>query len=216
VLLVRNGSCGLYRLEPLVEVETSAGRVAYGPVSPDDVAALFDAGVLSGIVKHPLCLGPTDSVSELASQRRFTMARAGHGRAWVDPLDLADYEAHGGLKGLRAALAMEAVAICAAVTTSGLRGRVGAGFAAGIKWQTMLNRPADSGSKYIACNADEGNSGTFADRILMQGDPFALPEGMAIAGLATGAVEDYVYIRSEYPEAIRTMAEAISAMERAG
>ncbi len=208
--LVRNGSRGLLWLEPLVEVETAAGRIAYGPVEPDDVPGLFDAGFLTGRA-HPLCHGGTADIPYLARQQRLTFARLG----LSDPLDLAAYEAHGGLSGLRAALAMAPAEICAVVKKSGLRGRGGAGFPAGIKWQTVLDQPAD-GPKYIACNADEGDSGTFADRLLMEGDPFALLEGMAIAGLATGATHGQLYIRSEYPDAIRVMDEAIRIMEAAG
>ncbi len=209
VIVTRNGSRGLLWLEPLVEVETDAGRIAYGPVAPEDVPGLFDAGFLTGGA-HPLCHGPTEAIPYLARQQRLTFARLG----LADPLDLAAYEANSGLAGLRAALTMQPAAICAAVRESGLRGRGGAGFPAGIKWQTVLDQPAD-GPKYIACNADEGDSGTFADRLLMEGDPFALLEGMAIAGLATGAEHGFIYIRSEYPDAIRVMGEAVCVLETA-
>ena len=207
--VVRNGSRGLFWLEPLVEVAGDAGRVAFGPVGATDVAGLFDAG-FPVADSHPLCLGPTEEIAYLKSQTRLTFARVGV----IDPLDVEDYERHGGLAGLRAALAMDPAAICEAVTQSGLRGRGGAGFPAGIKWKTVHDQPA--GAKYICCNADEGDSGTFADRMIMEGDPFVLLEGMAIAGLATGAADGYVYLRSEYPDAIATMAEAIAVLERAG
>ncbi len=207
--LVRNGSRGLFWLEPLVEVETVEGRVAFGPVAPSDVAELFEAGFLSGST-HPLSLGLTEEIPYLKNQERLTFARAG----LSDPLDLAAYQANGGLAGLRAALTMQPAAICEQVLESGLRGRGGAGFPAGIKWQTVLDQPSDT--KYIACNADEGDSGTFADRLLMEADPFALLEGMAIAGLATGAEEGILYIRSEYPDAIATMRDAVALFEAAG
>jgi len=206
--IVRNGSRGLFWLEPLVEVMTSAGRVAYGPVSGADVPGLIEALSVAGA--HPLCLGPTDEIPYLKSQERLTFARIGV----IDPLDLADYEAHGGLAGLRRALVMEPAAICDEVTESGLRGRGGAGFPAGIKWKTVREQPGPL--KYVCCNADEGDSGTFADRMVMEGDPFMLIEGMIIAGLATGATEGFVYIRSEYPRAVAQMEAAIGVLERAG
>ncbi len=194
--VVRTGSRGLFRIEPLVEVETEAGRIGYGPVGPDDVDA-----ILAG--DGPNRLGAVAALSFFARQERFTFARCGI----VDPLSLEDYAAHGGWRGLEAALAMTPQAVVDQVKASGLRGRGGAGFPTGIKWQTVLDAPADE--KFIVCNADEGDSGTFADRMLMEGDPFCLIEGMAIAGHAVGAVHGYIYIRSEYPFAIRVMRAAI-------
>ena len=207
--VVRNGSRGLFWLEPLVEVETPEGRLAFGPVQTADVQGLFDAGFLTG-GQHVLSLGLTDEIPYLKNQERLTFARAG----LADPLDLGAYEANGGLAGLRAALEMEPAAICQQVLDSGLRGRGGAGFPAGVKWKTVLDQP--SRPKYIACNADEGDSGTFADRLLMEADPFSLLEGMAIGGLATGAEEGILYIRSEYPDAIATMRQAVRLFEEAG
>jgi formate dehydrogenase iron-sulfur subunit len=192
----------MFWLEPLVEVASSEGRVGYGPVGADDVSGLFEAGMLEG-GSHRLCLGKTEEIPHLKNQTRFTFARVGIN----DPLSVADYEATGGLTGLRKALEMTPEEIVKVVTDSGLRGRGGAGFPTGIKWKTALDTP--SNLKFIACNADEGDSGTFADRMLMEGDPFLLVEGMAIAGLAVGATEGYIYIRSEYPDAAATMAAAI-------
>jgi formate dehydrogenase iron-sulfur subunit len=177
VTLVRNGSRGMVWLEPLLEVETDQGRVAFGPVDAGDVAALFDAGFGS----HAKALGFTDDLPWMKAQTRLTFARCGV----IDPLSLPDYEAHGGLAGLRRALAMTAPEIVAEVTASGLRGRGGAGFPTGIKWKTVADAPGRT--KYIVCNADEGDSGTFADRMIMEGDPLTLIEGMVIAGLGVGA-----------------------------
>jgi formate dehydrogenase iron-sulfur subunit len=202
VRVVRNGSRGLFWLEPLVEVTTPAGRVAYGPVTSDTVAGLFDAGFLAG-ASHALHLGPTEQIPYLRNQERLTFARMGV----TDPLSLADYETHEGFAGLRRALAMTPSQIVEHVLAAGLRGRGGAAFPAGIKWKTVLAAPA--AQKYVVCNADEGDSGTFSDRMTMEGDPFMLIEGMVIAGLATGATRGYVYVRSEYPHAIATMNEAI-------
>jgi formate dehydrogenase iron-sulfur subunit len=200
--IVRNGSRGMLWLEPLVEVETAAGRVGYGPVAPRDVAGLLDAGFAQG-ADHALSLGLVDQFDWLASQQRVTFARVGI----IDPLDLDDYRAHGGLRGLERAIAIPQQEVVADVLASGLRGRGGAGFPAGIKWRTVLEAEGDQ--KYICCNADEGDSGTFADRMLMEGDPFTLLEGMAIAGIATGATQGLIYVRSEYPDAIATLRTAI-------
>ena len=203
VEIVRNGSRGMIWLEPLVEVETDQGRVAYGPVGADDVPGLLDVGLLDG-GDHALGHGPTEEIPFLARQTRLTFARCGV----TDPLSLADYEAHGGLKGLRAAIAMAPADVVQSVTDSGLRGRGGAGFPTGIKWRTVLETSADR--KYIVCNADEGDSGTFADRMIMEGDPFVLIEGMAISGLAVEATKGFIYVRSEYPHAIEALECAIA------
>ncbi len=207
--LVRNGSRGLLWLETLVEVATPAGRVAYGPVLPEDVPSLLDAGLLAG-GDHPLAHGPTEAIPYLAKQERLTFARIGV----TDPLSLVDYEAHDGWAGLRRALTMSGAALVDEVTQSGLRGRGGAAFPTGIKWKTVLGTTA--AQKYVACNADEGDSGTFSDRMTMEGDPYMLIEGMTIAALAVGATQGYVYIRSEYPHAVATMREAIVRATAAG
>ena len=209
VTVVRTGSRGMTWLEPLVEVETPAGRVAYGPVAAHDLPGLLAAGMLAGAA-HPLCLGAPEAHPFLAAQSRLTFARMGI----TDPLSLADYTGMGGMVGLRRALGLGPSAVLAAVTASGLRGRGGAGFPTGVKWKTVADAKADQ--KYIVCNADEGDSGTFADRMLMEGDPFALIEGMAIAGYAVGATRGYVYSRSEYPVANAIFATAIVAARRAG
>jgi formate dehydrogenase iron-sulfur subunit len=206
--VVRNGSRGMYWLEPLVEVETAAGRIAYGPVTVGDVAGLFDAHFLTGGA-HPLNLGLTENIPYLAKQERLTFARVGV----TDPVSLDDYEAHEGYRGLRNALAMSGAEIVEAVTKSGLRGRGGAAFPTGIKWKTVLG--TTGAQKYVVCNADEGDSGTFSDRMVMEGDPFLLIEGMTIAGLAVGATKGFIYLRSEYPHAFRALGQAIDgARER--
>ena len=209
ITLVRNGSRGMFWLEPLVEVETPNGRIAYGPVSREAVPGLFDAGFLEGKAE-PLCLGPTEEIPYLKQQERLTFARCGI----VDPLSIDDYIANGGYRGLKQALTLEPQAIVDAVKTSGLRGRGGAGFPTGIKWNTVLLAPADQ--KYICCNADEGDSGTYADRMIMEGDPFVLIEGMTIAAIAVGATQGYIYVRSEYPHAFRTMQRAIAIAHEKG
>lgn len=207
--IIRNGSRGMYWLEPMVEVETPGGRVAYGPVKASDVAALLDGGLAEGRV-HPLWLGLTEHLPFLSKQTRLTFARCGI----TDPVSLDDYRAHDGLKGLQNALTLSRAEIVAQVTESGLRGRGGAGFPTGIKWKTVLDTLAPQ--KYIVCNADEGDSGTFADRMIMEGDPFVLIEGITIAGIAVEATKGYIYIRSEYPHAIAVMNEAIEVARKAG
>ena len=207
--LVRNGSRGMFWLEPLVEVATPAGRFAYGPVCQHDVASLFDANFLEG-GQHPLGLGLTVEIPYFKKQERLTFARVG----LIDPLSLVEYESHGGWTGLKKALEMPISQIVAEVKDSGLRGRGGAAFSTGIKWQTVLDTPADQ--KYIVCNADEGDSGTFADRMLMEGDPFCLIEGMIIAGMAVGATIGYIYLRSEYPRCWKVLNQAIERATGAG
>ncbi len=207
--IVRTGSRGAVWLEPLVEVETAEGRIAYGPVAAEDVAGLYEAGLCDGAA-HRLRIGRPEEHPWFAEQLRLTFARCGI----IDPVSIEDYRAHGGLAGLERARAMSQAAIVDMVKASGLRGRGGAGFPTGIKWNTV--RLAQADCKYIVCNADEGDSGTFADRMLMEGDPLCLVEGMAIAGAAVGARYGYIYIRSEYPHAVRAMRAAIDAAREAG
>jgi formate dehydrogenase iron-sulfur subunit len=209
VLVKRNGSRGLLWLEPMIEVQTAAGRVAYGPVGVADVPGLFEAGFLGGGA-HPLHHGETEQIPYLKSQQRLTFARVGI----IQPANLADYIAHEGYRGLRQALQLSAAQIVQTVLDSGLRGRGGAAFPTGIKWKTVLDAP--SPQKYVTCNADEGDSGTFADRMLMEGDPFTLIEGMTIAGIAVGATRGFIYLRAEYPHAHRTLNEAIAVAYGAG
>ncbi|MES1179923.1 MAG: formate dehydrogenase, partial [Hyphomicrobium sp.] len=208
IQIVRNGSRGMLYLEPLVEVELPGGRVAYGPVKPSDVKGLFDAGFLEG-KGHPLGHGRTEEIPYLKNQERLTFARCGI----TDPLSIEDYRAHGGFVGLARALNMKPIDIVTEVTTSGLRCRGGAGFTTGIKWKTVHDLPP--GEKYVCCNADEGDSGTFADRMLMEGDPFCLIEGMTIAAIAGGAQKGYIYVRSEYPHSVRVLREAIEIAKKA-
>ena len=198
--VVRTGSRGMLWLEPLVEVDTPAGRVGYGPVTVDQVDALLAAGLSDGTAPG---LGLVEELPWMRAQQRLTFARVGV----IDPLSADDHLAHGGNAGLQAALAASPAEVVEAVVTSGLRGRGGAGFPTGVKWRTVA--AIDDPLKFVCCNADEGDSGTFADRMLMEGDPFTLIEGMTIAARAVGATEGYVYIRSEYPDAIAVMRTAI-------
>lgn len=205
----RTSARGLYWLEPLVELESPQGRLGFGPVRVEDVPSLLDS--LAGEPgSHPLALGPVENLDYLKTQQRLLFARAGITR----PLSLDDYHAHGGFEGLRQATLMEGDEVIGAVLDAGLRGRGGAAFPAGIKWRTV--RQAQAAQKYVVCNADEGDSGTFADRMLMEGDPFLLIEGMIIAGLAVGASKGFIYVRSEYPDAVRVLNEAIVLAREAG
>ncbi len=204
VNLIRNGSRGMFWLEPLVEVATAQGRVGYGPIEPEDVVGLFDADFLNG-GKHALAIGLVEQIPYLQKQERLTFARVGI----TDPVSLDDYLAHEGYQGLQRALAMSPENVVQEVLDSGLRGRGGAAFPTGIKWKTVAHTPATQ--KYIVCNADEGDSGTFSDRMVMEDDPFMLIEGMTIAALAVGATQGYIYVRSEYPHAIAALNEAIAS-----
>ncbi len=208
VQIIRNSSRGLAWLEPFIEVDTPSGRVGYGGVKVSDVEALFTSNFLEG-GKHELSQGLVEDIPFLKNQERLTFARAGI----TDPISLDDYISHGGFDGLKKALTMSGADIVKEVTESGLRGRGGAGFPTGIKWKTV--NEAKAAQKYVCCNADEGDSGTFADRMVMEGDPFMLIEGMVIAGLAGGATKGLIYIRSEYPDAITTMKEAITIAGKA-
>lgn len=209
VQIKRTGSRGLFWLEPLVEVATPQGRIAYGPVQPEDVPDLFTAGFLSG-ASHPLRLGSPEALPYLQGQDRLLHARLGV----IEPDRVDDYLATGGYRALEQALALEPPELVAQVQRSGLRGRGGAAFPAGIKWDTVRRAPGPT--KYVVCNADEGDSGTFADRMVLEGDPFSLIEGMTIAALAVGATQGYVYLRVEYPHAYRTLTAAIELARARG
>jgi formate dehydrogenase iron-sulfur subunit len=231
----RVSSWGMHWLEPLVEID----GIGWGPVRVEDVPKiLVETGrgsarrVVKGnllLAQHPvenplhhaaarggppphtgedLCIGPIAEHPFIARQQRLTFARAGKTR----PLSLDDYAATGGWAALERARSLPPEQAVAEITRSGLRGRGGAGFPAGIKWRTVAEAPLGPTHprKYIVCNADEGDSGTFADRMLMEGDPFALIEGMAIAAHAVGAEQGYVYVRSEYPHAIAKLNAAIA------
>jgi formate dehydrogenase iron-sulfur subunit len=204
IQLIRTGSRGMFWLEPLVELETSQGRIGFGPMTVADVPALF-----GDTEAHPKTLGLVEAIPFFARQQRLTFARCGI----IDPTDLDSYRAHGGFAGLDRARQLGGEGTCLEVKNSGLRGRGGAGFPTGIKWETV--RTASAPQKYIVCNADEGDSGTFADRLIMEGDPFSLIEGMTIAAEAVGATRGYIYLRSEYPHAIKTMNEAIATFDAA-
>jgi formate dehydrogenase iron-sulfur subunit len=208
VTLKRTSSRGLLWLEPLVEVDSEVGRLGFGPVEPEDVSSLLDA-IFTGR-PHRSAIGQVEEHPYLKQQQRLTFARAGI----TEPLSLSDYEAHGGWEGLRVAAGLAPEAIWQQVLDAGLRGRGGAAFPAGIKWRTVGQ--AKAAQKYVVCNADEGDSGTFADRMVMEGDPYLLIEGMTIAGLAGGATQGYIYIRSEYPLAVSVMREAIRRARAAG
>lgn len=207
IQLVRTGSRGMLWLEPMLEIERDGRRHGFGPLTAAEASELVAGNFPAD---HPRALGPVDDLPWMKAQTRLLFQRCG----LIDPVDLEAYEATGGLSGLRKALEIAPTDIVSIVTESGLRGRGGAGFPAGIKWKTAAEAQADQ--KYICCNADEGDSGTFADRMLMEGDPSSLIEGMVIAGLAVGATRGFIYLRSEYPHAIETMREALAAWESRG
>ncbi len=209
VTVVRNGSWGASWLEPMIEVVVDDLRIAYGPVLPADLDSLLEADFLEG-GDHPLKIGPTIEIPYLIKQERWTFFRCG----LIDPVSVDEFTARKGFAGLQKAFDIGPAAVIEQVKDSGLRGRGGAGFPTGIKWQTVAD--AESDQKYIACNADEGDSGTFSDRILMEGDPLMLIEGMLIAGYAVGASKGYIYLRSEYPVTKCVLEKALEAARERG
>lgn len=209
VAITRVGSRGMVWLEPLVEVEHQGQRIAYGPVDAQQVPELVAAGLFQA-QPHALRHGRVEDIPYFAKQERLTFARVGI----TDPVSVEDYLAHGGYEGLKRALGMSGAQVVQEVTDSGLRGRGGAAFPTGIKWKTVLEQQADQ--KYVVCNADEGDSGTFSDRMLMEGDPLCLVEGMTIAGVAVGATQGYIYLRCEYPHAAKALNEAIANAKARG
>ncbi len=206
--IIRNGSRGLFWLEPLIEIDSPEGRLGFANVGADEISSIFSGGLPGA--DHPRCLGPVEELPYLKNQQRLTCSRLG----LIQPTSLEDYVAHGGFVGLKQALPMTAAEIVTTVTNSGLRGRGGAAFPTGVKWQTVLSAPGDK--KYIVCNADEGDSGTYVDRLIMECDPFALIEGIIIAGLAVGADEGFIYCRAEYPQAFKTLQKAAKLANEAG
>jgi len=206
--IIRNGSRGLHWLEPLLEIETADGRIGFPNCSAREIPNLFARGLPERSSEG--CIGPVEDYPYLKGQQRLTSARIG----LIDPLSLEDYGQQGGFSGLEQARTLSQEQIVEAVTESGLRGRGGAAFPTGIKWKTVLDAVADK--KYIVCNADEGDSGTFVDRLLMECDPFTLIEGILIAGLAVGADEGFIYCRAEYPQAFSTLQAACQMITDAG
>ena len=203
----RISSRGLFWLEPLLEIDTPAGRMAYGPVTTDDVDSVLEACLTDG--NHDLQVGLIEQHPYLVNQQRLCFSRLGQHH----PLDIEAYQQTQGFTGLRNALSSPDTVV-QTVTDSGLRGRGGAAFPTGIKWQTVATANEGQGQKYIVANADEGDSGTFSDRMLMENDPYTLIEGMTIAGIAVGATQGYIYLRSEYPHAHRMLNQAIEIAQQ--
>ena len=203
IAIIRTGSRGMHWLEPLLEIDHDGHRIGFGPFENSDIATLFDSNNKPNIA-HEKYLGPVGEIPFFKQQTRMIFKRCG----LTDPLSVQDYQTHGGFAGLKKALNQPAAEICQDVLASGLRGRGGAGFPAGIKWQTVAGAPA--AQKYIVTNADEGDSGTFADRMIMEGDPYLLIEGMIIAGIGVGATKGYIYLRSEYPIAAQILTTALA------
>ncbi len=198
--VVRTSSRGAFFLEPLVEADAEGGRIAWANATEKSVAAILAGKGAEPVAKIPF----------LAKQARFTFARAGV----IDPLSIEDYRVHGGWRGLEKALALDPQKIVDEVKLSALRGRGGAAFPAGVKWQTTKDSPSDQ--KYVVANADEGDPGTYSDRMVMEGEPYRLLEGMAICARAVGATRGYIYCRSEYPHALRKLRAAIARATEAG
>lgn len=200
VEIVRTSSRGAFYLEPLVETDEPHGRIGWPNAAERDLSRILRGEGGTPIEKIPF----------LARQTRVTFANAGVTR----PLSLEDYRSHGGFEGLDAALRLAPEKIIEEMLVSKLRGRGGAAFPVGRKWQAAYETHADR--KYVVANADEGDAGTYCDRMVMEGEPFRLIEGMLIAAYAIGATRGYIYCRYEYPAAARALWEAIRIMTEVG
>ncbi len=199
VQLIRTSSRGAFFLEPMVERDSPDGRLAWFNVTPDDLRSIV-AGIGGTSVR---------SIPFLTQQVRFTFANFGE----TEPLALDEYQARGGLQGLEMALRATPDAIVEELRVSQLRGRGGAAFPVWNKWKVAQQAKADE--KYVVANADEGDAGTYCDRMILEGDPFRLLEGMLICARAIGANRGYVYCRQEYPAAAATLRAAIHKADEA-
>ncbi len=204
VAVKRVGCLGLCAAGPLVQIPETGQLFSH--VQPDDVAGIVEA--LAAVTKG------SERVPEppfFKRQRRVVTENSGR----VDPESLEDYLDSGGFDALRAVLStMTPADVREEISRSGLRGRGGAGYPTGLKWNTVAK--AEGSPKYVICNADEGDPGAFMDRSVLESDPYRVLEGMAIAAYAVGAREGYIYCRAEYPLAVSRLKRAIRAAGRAG
>ncbi len=199
VQLIHTSSRGAFFLEPMIERDSPTGRVAWCHVALDDLP-----NIIMGTGGMPV-----DAIPYLAKQTRATFANFGI----TEPLALDEYQSRGGFKGLEAALAMAPEAIIQELKISRLRGRGGAAFPVWNKWQVA--HQTDANEKYVVVNADEGDAGTYCDRMVMEGDPFRLIEGMLICAHAIGATKGFIYCRQEYPAAAWSIRTAIRKADEA-
>ncbi|MBC7077979.1 MAG: NADH-quinone oxidoreductase subunit F, partial [Synergistales bacterium] len=210
----RVGCVGLCFREPLVEVDMDGVRTIYGDVTPE-FAAQIARSLLKGelpeshIVYSDKAEAPENAV--LDGQMRVVLKNSGI----IDPEDMGDYVARGGYKAAKRAISeMQPEKIIETIEESGLRGRGGGGFPTGRKWRAC--REAEGDIKYVIANGDEGDPGAFMDRSLMEGDPHSVVEGMIIGAYAVGAGRGFIYVRNEYPLAVKRLSKAIEDARRAG
>lgn len=225
VEIVEVGCIGICALEPILDVQLPGrNRVSFQKVTAKQVPGLLDS-VFSGTIPQDILLGqfrsksftPWNEVSYLdehpffAPQTRWVLANCGV----VNPSQLEEYIARGGYRAFAKAIRqITPEELCAQVEASGLRGRGGGGFPTGTKWKFALKTASDQ--KYLVCNADEGDPGAFMDRAVIEGDPYRLLEGMALAAYGIGASKAYIYIRAEYPLAIARLKSAIADAKAMG
>ncbi|HPT82895.1 MAG TPA: NADH-quinone oxidoreductase subunit NuoF [Limnochordia bacterium] len=225
VVVAQTGCIGMCQREPLLDVELPGGpRVTYGNVAVKDVPRIIASHVLNGSIVEELAVAqfpagelraenvPSyDELDFYRKQRRLALANCGR----IDPENIEEYIAAGGYEAcVKALTEMTPEEVIAEVKRAGLRGRGGAGFPTGLKWE--LTRQTPSTKKYIICNADEGDPGAFMDRSLLEGDPHRVIEGMIIGAYAIGADEGYIYVRAEYPLAIKRLELALQQARERG
>ncbi|MBO8138000.1 MAG: NADH-quinone oxidoreductase subunit NuoF [Desulfotomaculum sp.] len=218
-ILVRPVGChGLCQQGPIVTVEPQ--KILYTRVTAEDVPDIINSLETNQPVERLLYVNPSngekiltyDKVPFYSRQQKLVLGRCGY----INPENIEDYLASGGYEALKKVLtSMTPQQVVNEVKLSGLRGRGGAGFPTGIKWQGALDAKVKD-KKYVICNADEGDPGAFMDRSILEGDPHSVLEGMAICGYATGSDEGYIYVRAEYPLAIKRLERAIAQAEEYG
>jgi len=214
------GCVGYCQVEPIVDILTSEGnRISYGGVTPENVGNLLTETFLHHSYENEGIIGQYGNgkmldglplISEhpfFRKQVKFVLRNCGV----IEPVSISDYRSRGGFKGLERALRMRPEGVIEEVLNAGLRGRGGGGFPTAKKW--AFARGTESERTYVICNADEGDPGAFMDRSVLEGDPFALIEGMITAAYAAGAQEGIIYCRAEYPLAIARLERAIEILE---
>jgi len=217
-IITQVGCIGLCYAEPLVDIiKANRPRICYGGVSPEIIPQLIEDYIISDNPRPDMALGTIGEYSidglpklfelpMLRPQVRISLRNCG----LIDPEDIKQYVANGGYSGLAKALRMSPEEVIEEIKKSGLRGRGGAGFPTGQKWEFCRRSPGKE--KYLICNADEGDPGAFMDRSLLESDPHAVLEGMLIGAYAIGATQGYIYCRAEYPLAIERLKMALKQM----
>jgi NADH dehydrogenase (quinone) len=217
IRIVKTGCVGFCEKGPIVKIMPD--NTFYAEVTPDDVDEIVAKDLITNetvkklLYKNPITketIQNSDQINFYKKQRKIALRNCGS----INPEDIDDYIYHQGYKALEKAVRMTSQEVVDIIKDSGLRGRGGGGFSTGMKWQFALNNKADQ--KYVVCNADEGDPGAFMDRAILEGDPHSIVEAMAICGYAIGANKGLVYIRAEYPLAVKILQMAIKAAKERG